>query len=91
VRDGVRLLDVREPHEYESASSPGAELIPLGEFANRMNELDSAEEIVVHCKSGQRSAQAVEMLQGAGFRKVRNLYGGINAYARQVDDSIPVY
>jgi adenylyltransferase/sulfurtransferase len=91
VRDGVRLLDVREPHEYEIASIPGAELIPLGEFANRMNELDSAEEIVVHCKSGQRSAQAVEMLQGAGFRKVRNLYGGINAYARQVDDSIPVY
>jgi sulfur-carrier protein adenylyltransferase/sulfurtransferase len=54
-------------------------------------ELDSAEEIVLQCKSGQRSMQALEFLQGAGFNKLKNLRGGINAYAREVDPSIPTY
>ncbi|MGI8574427.1 MAG: molybdopterin-synthase adenylyltransferase MoeB [Egibacteraceae bacterium] len=91
IRSQVRVIDVREPHEYEISRIPGAELIPLGDLPARMNELDSAEEIVVHCKSGARSAQAQELLHDAGFKKVRNLFGGINAYARQVDDSIPTY
>jgi adenylyltransferase/sulfurtransferase len=87
----VRLLDVREPHELEISSLPDATLIPLGSLASRLHELDSAEEMVVFCKSGTRSARALELLAGAGFRKVRNLYGGINEWARQVDPSLPVY
>lgn len=91
ISDRVRLIDVREPHEFEISRIPGADLIPLGELHKRMNELDSSEDIVLHCKSGARSMQALEMLQGAGFRKLRNLRGGINAYAREVDESIPTY
>jgi sulfur-carrier protein adenylyltransferase/sulfurtransferase len=91
VRDRVTLIDVREPHEYEISRIPGAKLIPLGELPARMHELDSSEEIVLQCKSGMRSMQALELLRGAGFAKLKNLHGGINAYAKQVDDSIPVY
>jgi adenylyltransferase/sulfurtransferase len=87
----VRLLDVREPHELEIAALEGAELIPLGQLAARLHELDSADEMVVFCKSGGRSARALELLVGAGFRKVKNLKGGINAWAREVDPSLPVY
>ncbi|MGH8896270.1 MAG: molybdopterin-synthase adenylyltransferase MoeB [Egibacteraceae bacterium] len=91
VRDRVRVIDVREPHEYEISRIPGTELIPLGELPSRMHELDSSEEIVLHCKSGARSMQALHLLRDAGFRKLRNLQGGINAYAKQVDGSIPTY
>ncbi|HVL98878.1 MAG TPA: molybdopterin-synthase adenylyltransferase MoeB [Egibacteraceae bacterium] len=91
VRENVRVIDVREPHEYDISRIPGADLIPLGTLPQRLHELDSAEDIVVHCKSGVRSAQACRLLSEAGFRKVRNLHGGINAYARQVDRSIPTY
>ncbi|MEK7682595.1 MAG: molybdopterin-synthase adenylyltransferase MoeB [Chloroflexota bacterium] len=87
----IRLIDVREPHELEISQIEGAELIPLGSLASRMHELDSAEEMVLFCKSGSRSARAVELLAGAGFRKQKNLKGGINAWARQVDPSLPLY
>jgi len=87
----VRLIDVREPHELEISRLPDAALIPLGELAARMNELDSAEEIVLFCKSGTRSARALEVLASAGFRKMKNLKGGINAWAREVDQNLPVY
>jgi sulfur-carrier protein adenylyltransferase/sulfurtransferase len=91
VREQVRLIDVREPHEYEISRIDGAELIPLGEIPKRMNELDSSEDIVLFCKSGARSMQALEFLNGVGFNKLKNLRGGINAYAREVDPSIPTY
>ncbi|MGH8930328.1 MAG: molybdopterin-synthase adenylyltransferase MoeB [Egibacteraceae bacterium] len=91
IRPNVRVIDVREPHEYEISRIPGAALIPLGQLASRMHELDSSEEIVLHCKSGARSMQALEQLRDAGFKKLKNLQGGINAYAKQVDDSIPTY
>ena len=87
----VRLIDVREPHELEISHLPDADLIPLGELAARMPELDSAEEIVLFCKSGTRSARALEVLASAGFRKMKNLKGGINAWAREVDQNLPVY
>ena len=87
----VRLIDVREPHELEISRLPDADLIPLGELAARMYELDSAEEIVLFCKVGTRSARALEVLASAGFRKMKNLKGGINAWAREVDPSLPVY
>ncbi|RCK76903.1 MAG: Sulfur carrier protein adenylyltransferase ThiF [Anaerolineae bacterium] len=93
LKNGVRLrlIDVREPHELEISQIPGAQLIPLGQLAARLSELDSAEEIVLFCKAGTRSARALEVLLSAGFRKVKNLKGGINAWAREVDPSLPIY
>jgi adenylyltransferase/sulfurtransferase len=85
------LLDVREPHELEISALPGAVNIPLGVLAARLSELDSAREMVVFCKAGTRSARALELLVSAGFRKVKNLKGGINAWAREVDGSLPIY
>jgi len=85
------LIDVREPHEYQICRIPGSKLIPLGEVPKRMNELDSADEIVVHCKSGMRSAKAVDLLMKSGFRKIHNLKGGILAWSDQVDPSASKY
>ncbi len=85
------LVDVREPHEFQICRIPGSVLIPLGDVPKRMNELNSADEIVVHCRSGMRSAQAVEFLMKSGFRKIHNLKGGVLAWADQVDPSMPKY
>jgi sulfur-carrier protein adenylyltransferase/sulfurtransferase len=85
------LVDVREPHEYQICYIPGSTLIPLGEIPRRMHELNSADEIVVHCRSGQRSAQAVAFLMKAGFRKIHNLQGGVLAWADEVDPTMPRY
>jgi adenylyltransferase/sulfurtransferase len=87
----LKLLDVREPHELEISALPGAVNIPLGQLAARLSELDSAEEMVIFCKSGSRSARGLELLASAGFKKVKNLKGGINAWAKEVDTSLPVY
>jgi sulfur-carrier protein adenylyltransferase/sulfurtransferase len=88
--EDIYVLDVREPHEYQICNIHG-HLIPLGELPQRVNELDSSKEIVAHCKSGKRSAQAVEFLQKAGFRKIHNLKGGILAWSDEVDPSVPKY
>ena len=85
------LIDVREPHEFQICRIPGATLVPLRELPKRMNELNPAHEIVVHCRSGQRSAKAVELLMKAGFLKIHNLKGGILAWSDQVDPSVPKY
>ena len=87
----VRLLDVREPHELQISQMEGAMLLPLGQLAARLSELDSAEEMVVFCKSGTRSARALELLLSAGFRRVKNLKGGINSWAREIDPTLPIY
>jgi adenylyltransferase/sulfurtransferase len=89
--DSIHLIDVREPHELEISRIEGAQLIPLGQIATRLSELNSAEEIVLFCKSGSRSARALDLLVSAGFRKVKNMKGGINAWAREVDPGLPVY
>jgi adenylyltransferase/sulfurtransferase len=89
--EDLDLIDVREPHEWEIARIPGARLAPLSSFAEHLATLDSARDIVVHCKSGMRSAKAARQLQAAGFRKVWNLAGGILRYADEVDGSIPKY
>jgi adenylyltransferase/sulfurtransferase len=86
----VFVLDVREPHEYQIVNL-GGHLIPLNDLPRRMHELDSSREIVVHCRSGARSGRAVEFLQQAGFRKVKNLRGGILAWADRIDRSLPKY
>jgi molybdopterin/thiamine biosynthesis adenylyltransferase/rhodanese-related sulfurtransferase len=87
----LKLLDVREPHELQISALPDAKNIPLGQLAARLSELDSAEEMVIFCKSGARSARGLELLVSAGFKKVKNLKGGINAWAREVDSEIPIY
>ncbi|MCL6480430.1 MAG: molybdopterin-synthase adenylyltransferase MoeB [Firmicutes bacterium] len=88
--DDLFILDVREPHEYQICNLNGY-LLPLGELPRRIHELDSSREIVAHCRSGKRSAEAVEFLRQAGFRKVWNLKGGILAWSDQVDPSVPKY
>jgi sulfur-carrier protein adenylyltransferase/sulfurtransferase len=88
--DDLFVLDVREPHEYQIANL-GAKLIPLGELPNRLGELDSNREIVVHCKSGGRSQKASELLAQNGFKKLHNLAGGINGWATDVDPKVPKY
>ena len=87
----LKLVDVREPHELEISRLPDATNIPLGQLAARLSELDSAEDMVLFCKSGARSTRALELLTSAGFKKVKNLKGGINAWAREVDTSLPIY
>ena len=87
----LKLLDVREPHELEISALPNAVNIPLGQLAGRLSELDSAEDMVVFCKGGTRSARALELLVSAGFKKVKNLKGGINAWAKEVDEKLPIY
>ena len=87
----VLVLDVREPHEYQICSLPDTTLIPLGELPRRLGELPREREIVVHCRSGQRSARAVRLMRQAGFPRVWNLKGGILAWADEVDPSLPRY
>jgi adenylyltransferase/sulfurtransferase len=82
---------VREPHEWDIAHLDGATLIPVNSVTARANELSTADEIVVYCKSGVRSARAVIQLRQLGFRKLWNLKGGINAWAEDVDPSVPTY
>ncbi|MGH9464923.1 MAG: molybdopterin-synthase adenylyltransferase MoeB [Thermoanaerobaculia bacterium] len=89
-RDFV-LLDVRTPREHALASLPGALLIPLQELPQRVDELDPAADIVVHCHHGQRSERAAAFLRGQGFASVRNLAGGIDAWSDQVDPDVPRY
>jgi sulfur-carrier protein adenylyltransferase/sulfurtransferase len=90
-QDKFVLVDVREPFEYEISRIPGSKLIPLGELPARLSELDSADDIVLHCKMGGRSAKALRILQEAGFRKLNNLQGGITAWSDDVDPSVPKY
>jgi len=93
IRSGkkVLLLDVREPHEYEIVHLNDSKLIPLGQLPERVNELNTADEIVVYCHTGQRSARATSFLRGMGYKKVRNLEGGVEGWSREVDPSLPRY
>ena len=85
------LLDVRESHELAISALPNAKNIPLGELAAHANEIDPAQEIVLFCRTGQKSRRARELLLGLGFRKLKNLNGGINRWAKEIDPSLPVY
>jgi len=91
--DDLTIIDVREPHEWDivNLGDRGAKLIPLGELEERMNELDPADEIVLQCRSGGRSARALRTLREAGFGKLHNLKGGILAWADEIDPSMPTY
>jgi adenylyltransferase/sulfurtransferase len=85
------ILDVRNPAEYEICRIPGSTLIPLPTLPQRFGELDREREIVVHCKSGMRSQKAIQFLRTQGFRNLKNLKGGILAWADQVDPTVPKY
>ena len=87
------LVDVREPAEYEIVSIPGAVLIPKGEILSgaALSQLPQDKEIVLHCKSGVRSAEALAALKAAGFTKSSHVQGGVLAWAAQVDPSLPTY
>jgi len=88
--DNIYVLDVREPHEYQICNI-GGHLIPLNDLPNRLSELDKNSEIVAHCKMGGRSAKAVDLLRKSGFKNVRNMTGGILAWADRVDPRMPKY
>jgi adenylyltransferase/sulfurtransferase len=90
AKEDIFVLDVREPHEYQICNIHG-HLIPLGDLPTRVHELDSSREIVVHCKSGTRSAKAVDFLRQSGFKRATNLAGGILAWAERIDRSVPKY
>ena len=87
----VILLDVRDPHEWEICRIEGAKLIPLDSLPERLHELDTADEIIVYCLMGGRSRKAIALLQEAGFRKLRNMSGGIRAWADDVDKTMTIY
>jgi adenylyltransferase/sulfurtransferase len=90
-RNGVLLLDVREPHEFEICRIADAVLVPLARVGDHLGEWGRDREIIVYCRSGIRSAKAVRLLRDAGFTKARNLEGGILAWARDIDPTLPVY
>lgn len=90
-RKDIVILDVREPGEYEICHLEGSKLIPLSELQSRVNELDTADEIVVHCHHGVRSLRATTFLRNLGFKKVKSLKGGIDAWAVNYDPLMPRY
>jgi molybdopterin/thiamine biosynthesis adenylyltransferase/rhodanese-related sulfurtransferase len=89
--DNFILIDVREPHEYQIAKIPYAQLIPLGELPKRLAELDPKADYVMHCKSGMRSGKATDLLRQNGFTQVRNMKGGILAWSDKVDPTVAKY
>ena len=90
-RDEPFILDVREPQEYQICNIPGSTLIPLGDLPSRLHELEGRGEMIVHCKSGARSAKAVKLLREAGFAQAKNLRGGILRWIDAVDPTLPKY
>jgi len=91
--EDIFLIDVREPNEYEIVSIPGAVLIPKGEFLSgaALERLPQNKRIVLHCKSGQRSAEALAVVKDAGFSDAVHVGGGVLAWINQVDPSLPAY
>ncbi|MCM2371692.1 rhodanese-like domain-containing protein [Aporhodopirellula aestuarii] len=91
--DEFILLDVREPHEYETARIEGSRLLPMSELRTRLNELEphKNDHIVVQCHHGGRSMQVTQALRSIGFTRVQNMAGGIDQWSQKIDPSIPRY
>ena len=89
--EALEVIDVRDPHEWEICRIPGTRLVPLGSLSEHLHEFDSSKTYVMHCKSGVRSSKAINQLRKAGFRKLLNLKGGILAWSREVDPTVPTY
>ena len=90
-REKPLLLDVREPWEFEKARINGARLIPMREVASRVAEFDREQNVVAICHHGGRSQQVAVFLEKAGFTRIHNLVGGVDAWSRTVDPTVPVY
>jgi rhodanese-related sulfurtransferase len=90
-REPPLLLDVREPWEHDKARIAGSQLVPMGQVPARLAEIDDEKEVVAICHHGGRSMQVAMFLEKSGFPKVHNLAGGIDAWSRTVDPSIPLY
>ena len=90
-REKPLLLDVREPWEFDRARINGARLIPMREVASRVAELDREQNVVAICHHGGRSQQVAGLLEKAGFTRMHNLVGGMDAWSRTVDPTVPVY
>lgn len=90
-RERPVLLDVREPWEYDKARIAGAQLVPMREVPNRLDEIDQDKEVVAICHHGGRSAQVAVFLEKAGYTRVHNLVGGVDAWSRTVDPAVPIY
>lgn len=88
---GIKVIDVRDPDEYEIAHIDGVPQIPLGSLPQRFTELDPNQTIYLHCKSGKRSMKALEFLRQQGFKYVKSVKGGIEAWSDQIDPSVPKY
>ncbi len=89
--EDLTVIDVREPYEYAIARIPGTKLIPLGQIEERAGELDPKSEIILHCRSGKRSADALNRLKAKGFTHLKNVVGGITAWSEEIDPSVPKY
>ncbi len=90
-REAPLLLDVREPWEHDKARIAGSQLVPMREIQSRLAELDDEKDVVAICHHGGRSMQVAAFLEKNGFTKVHNLAGGIDAWSRTVDASVPLY
>jgi adenylyltransferase/sulfurtransferase len=88
---GIKVIDVREPYEYQIAHLTGAELMPLSQLAQRFSELDPDQPYYIHCKMGVRSMQALEFLRQQGFKNLKSVKGGITAWSDEIDPSVPKY
>ncbi|MGD0351467.1 MAG: rhodanese-like domain-containing protein, partial [Verrucomicrobiota bacterium] len=88
---GIKVVDVREPDEYEIAHVNGVPLLPLSELPNRFTELDPNQQYYLHCKGGVRSLKAVNFLKQQGFKYVKSVKGGISAWSDEIDSSVPKY
>jgi adenylyltransferase/sulfurtransferase len=87
----IKVIDVREPDEYQIAHVEGVLLLPLSQLAQRFTELDPNQSYFIHCKMGGRSMQALQFLRQHGFKHLKNVQGGIHAWAEQIDPSVPKY
>jgi len=90
-REKPLLLDVREPWEFERAKIAGSRLVPMAEIQRRVAELDPKKQVVAICHHGGRSMQVALFLEKSGFAAVHNLVGGVDAWSRAVDPSVPLY
>jgi len=88
---GIRVIDVRETHEYQIAHVEGVQLLPLSQLAQRFRELDPKQPTYIHCKMGGRSMQALQFLRQQGFENLKNVMGGINAWSNEIDPTVPKY
>jgi adenylyltransferase/sulfurtransferase len=88
---GIRVIDVREPDEQQIARIKGVPLFPLSTLPQQFTKLDPNEQIYIHCKSGVRSLRALQFLREQGFKHLKSVKGGINAWSDEIDHSVPKY